>query len=543
MIKQDKTTAQQEEALFEHAGLIKNIPTEMPHRPKTIILSKKADQYISDLHEHTGLDKAPIAKLAFSLSMAKDGPSVPESHNKEGGEISAHCFLQDDMLIYSLACHVYGKVLNREQMYSEPSIVKNHIDTGAAELWEMFEENTRDVDSFYCTLSEFANHGIDEIDDMIKSDLEMFRGHLSIPVGSSIPGGNPVSMDISDSLKHTNAHVAIVGTSGVGKTQLLLKMLSGIRSQSNRKVNFIFLDYKGDVSANDKFAESTGAEIYRLQQQENPTLPINPFVLSDYDEKSIKIAAQEKLETFAIIGDRLGSKQRGALKDAIVRAYALAREAHPERPYPDFRELADIALMDQSGHNNLTEAVEQLANYDIFWSHESTEKPIDCLSGKTMIVDLSGLSVCRELPPFLLIEKLYKEMRLLPESPFDDYKRTLRTILVIDEAHHYLGAKNRFLQEIIREGRSKGIYVFLASQSPKDYYQQGFDYRELLEFVYVFQCQTAKKSSIQELLGCSAGTAKNLQTQIANLNPFEVITKSFDDGREFQKIKTELAFV
>ena len=91
----------------------------------------------------------------------------------------------------------------------------------------------------------------------------------------------------------------------------------------------------------------------------------------------------------------------------------------------------------------------------------------------------------KELVGYLIIERLYKEMASLPDSPVQDGKRTIRTILVIDEAHNYLGQKNIFLERIIREGRSKGIVVFFASQSPNDYQQRFFNFQELLEFAYI----------------------------------------------------------
>ncbi len=44
----------------------------------------------------------------------------------------------------------------------------------------------------------------------------------------------------------------------------------------------------------------------------------------------------------------------------------------------------------------------------------------------------------------------------MSDSPIMDGRRTIRTILVIDEAHNYLSRRNIFLQRIIREGRSTG---------------------------------------------------------------------------------------
>jgi hypothetical protein len=156
-----------------------------------------------------------------------------------------------------------------------------------------------------------------------------------------------------------------------------------------------------------------------------------------------------------------------------------------------------------------------------------------------MIIDVHSMPVLKELVGYLVIERLYKEMASLPDSPIKDGRRTLRTILVIDEAHNYLNQKNIFLQRIIREGRSKGIVVFFASQSPSDYQQKFFNFQELLEFAYIFQCDGVSSGSIQDILGCSQKTAKDLQTEIARLEPFQVISRSNEKTEEFTKFTAE----
>ncbi len=79
---------------------------------------------------------------------------------------------------------------------------------------------------------------------------------------------------------------------------------------------------------------------------------------------------------------------------------------------------------------------------------------------------------------------------------------------MIDEAHNYLNQRNIFLQRIIREGRSKGVVVFFASQSPNDYQQPFFNFQELLEFAFIFQCDGVTSRSIQDILGCTTKTAR-----------------------------------
>ena len=165
--------------------------------------------------------------------------------------------------------------------------------------------------------------------------------------------------------------------------------------------------------------------------------------------------------------------------------------------------------------------------------------PIDRLSNRTLLIDVHAMPVLKELVAYLVIERLYKEMALLPDSPVRDGRRTIRSILVIDEAHNYLNQRNIFLQRIIREGRSKGIVVFFASQSPNDYQQKFFNFQELLEFAFIFQCEGVSAGSVQDILGCSNKTAKDLQTEIARMEPWQVVARSPEKTEEFVKFTAE----
>ena len=94
-------------------------------------------------------------------------------------------------------------------------------------------------------------------------------------------------------------------------------------------------------------------------------------------------------------------------------------------------------------------------------------------------------------------------------------------------------------QRIIREGRSKGVVVFFASQSPNDYQQDFFNFQELLEFAFIFQCDGVTARSIQDILGCSGKTAKDLQTEIARLEPWQAVSRSAKKTEEFVKFTAE----
>ncbi len=347
-------------------------------------------------------------------------------------------------------------------------------------------------------------------------------------------------MELNNTAKHANSHLAIMGKPGTGKTQFVLKILTDIRQQSNYQTNFIYFDYKGDVVDNERFLETAKVHPFRLLQG-GESLPINPFVLPAYDEQTVNVSAREKAESFASINSKLGVVQKGALTEAIRAAYA--QRADSAAPYSDFhdvyRMVAAMYEADNKKDDSLIEVLRDLSDFDLFWRHGSDVAPIDRLSNRTLLIDVHAMPVLKELVAYLVIERLYKEMALLPDSPVRDGRRTIRSILVIDEAHNYLSQRNIFLQRIIREGRSKGIVVFFASQSPNDYQQKFFNFQELLEFAFIFQCEGVSAASVQDILGCSNKTAKDLQTEIARLEPWQVVARSPEKTEEFVKFTAE----
>ncbi len=495
--------------------------------------SQRTDEIISAFRAHTKLDKAILARMAFSYSLVHIGKSVAKSNNFSGGEMKRPTFVgSDEIMLKTLLSQVYEiDTIDESDFYSNKSIIKDHVDNGALLLWEVFQKNGEDINRWY---TEIVNSiQLSGGKDMKTKDLDIF-------IGKSVLQNNDLIMSMNDTAKHANSHLAIMGKPGVGKTQFLLKLLADIRVQSSYQTNFIFFDYKGDVVSNDTFVEVTRARTYKLLQN-NETLPVSPFILPAYSEQDIQLSAREKAESFSSINSKFGPVQKGALTAAIVAGYTA--RANSEKPYPDFNDILQIALSsyEEEGKNDdtLIEVLRDLANFNLFWSHNSSAPPMDKISNRTMIIDVHKMPVLKELIGYLVIERLYKEMAAMSDSSIKDGRRTIRTILVIDEAHNYLGQKNIFLEKIIREGRSKGIVVFFASQSPSDYQQKFFNFQELLEFSYIFQSDGTSAKEIQDILGCSSKTAKDLQSEIARLEPFQVISRSMVKTEEFTKFKAE----
>ncbi|MCC5465772.1 DndE family protein [Pelosinus baikalensis] len=495
--------------------------------------SSESDEILSALRFETKLEKYILARIAFSVSLLIDGADLPISSNFSGSEMKRPTFVgTDEVFLKAILAYVH-KITDiiEDDFYSNKSLIKNHIDNGCKHLSRIFEESGHSSELLLKKITELVEF----------SGRKEIRGSgLDLYIGKTVLDKKEIILEFNNTRKHANSHLAIMGKPGVGKTQFLLKILADIRIKSNYLTNFIFFDYKGDVVDNQKFLDIAKVQPFRLLQG-SQTLPINPFVLPNYDEQTINVSAREKAESFASINSKLGVVQKGALTEAIRAAYA--KRSDSTLPFPDFQDVLEITMeMYEEGNkrdDSLIEVLRDLSDFDLFWKHGSENEPIEKLTNRTLLIDVHAMPVLKELVGYLVIERLYKEMAALPDSPVHDGRRTIRTILVIDEAHNYLGQKNIFLERIIREGRSKGIVVFFASQSPNDYQQKFFNFQELLEFAYIFQCEGVSASSMQDILGCSKKTANDLQTEVARLEPFQVIARSGEKTAEFMKFAAE----
>lgn len=325
------------------------------------------------------MEKAVLARIAFAVSLVQDGKNVPENLNFSGGELKRPTFFgSDELFIRSLLSHVHGKGdIAEDAFFSNRSLIKNHIDQGSLPLEQKYIESGRNADGLIKRL-------VDLVEFQGRKEL---RGQgLDIFIGRTLLQKADLVMELNNTDKHANSHLAIMGKPGVGKTQFLLKILTDIRIQSNYQTHFIYFDYKGDVVSNQKFLEITKAQPFRLMQGAQ-SLPINPFVLPAYDEQTIYISAREKAESFASINSKLGVVQKGALTEAIRAGYA--KHAGTDAPYPDFQDILEIAnqMYEEEGKNDdsLIEVLRDLSNYGLFWKHGNDTAPMDKLSNRTPV--------------------------------------------------------------------------------------------------------------------------------------------------------------
>lgn len=328
----------------------------------------------------------------------------------------------------------------------------------------------------------------------------------------------------------------MTGKPGSGKTQFVKDLLAQVRQKSGYAVNFVFFDYaKGDVADDADFVEATRAEVIRLPEE---SLPVNPFArVNVSSEMAVKIAAQEFADLIRGVERQMGIVQGERLYKAILTGFETMRGA-PEG-FPDFEIIkqeidTEYFILNNFKPDTLTEITRQLSEFRIFARND--DKDVwNSLTDRTVIVDLHELTVLREMTVSLVLNTLYRELMAMPDTEVKDGAREMRTIIVIDEAHHFLKDKRRnaILERLIREIRSKGASVFLLSQSPDDYDQPDFDFAELLEFIFLLQSSAGATKFLQNAFGVSLQEAKKLSSEISNLQTAYAVSKSYDaDAKE-----------
>ncbi|MBA8964949.1 hypothetical protein JOJ86_006227 [Rhodococcus percolatus] len=247
-----------------------------------------------------------------------------------------------------------------------------------------------------------------------------------------------------------NGHTEIWGSSGMGKTQFAMSLLGQLSKHSGSR--FGIADFKNDYSDDTGFPSFADAHFLDLW---NDGAPYNPLALDDETDRGIQSAVIELRDTVEeavkSVNARLGVRQKSKLEKALTEAYSVARA---ERRWPTLRTLDDCLDEDLSG------VIGDLTRNDLFKAGEPLGNVVD----HNVVFGLSkipGNGQTTVLAAGFIFSSLLLRVQNLPPVP-----NTIRYVAVIDEAHRV--APFRAIQTMIREGRSKGLAVLLATQGPLD---------------------------------------------------------------------------
>lgn len=247
-----------------------------------------------------------------------------------------------------------------------------------------------------------------------------------------------------------NGHTEIWGSSGMGKTQFTMCLLGQLARFSGSR--FGIADFKNDYSDDTGFPVFAEAEFLDLW---NGGAPYNPLALDDDSPRAIQSAVIELRDTVdeavRSVGARLGVRQKAKLEEALTTAYGVRGQ---EGRWPTMRTLDDQLDADLAG------VIGDLTRNDLFMSGE----PLGSVIDSNVVFGLSkipGNGQTTVLAAGFIFSALLLKIQNLPPVA-----NTIRYVTVIDEAHRV--APFKAVQTMIREGRSKGLAVLLATQGPLD---------------------------------------------------------------------------
>jgi hypothetical protein len=246
-----------------------------------------------------------------------------------------------------------------------------------------------------------------------------------------------------------NGHAEIWGSSGMGKTQFAMSLLGQLSQHSGSR--FGIADFKNDYSGDTGFPAFAGAELLDLW---NGGAPYNPLALEDDTDRAVDTAVIEMRDTVdeaTRAFTRLGVRQKEKLVKALREAYGVRRT---EGRWPTMRTLDDQLDGDLAG------VIGDLTRHELF----RDGPPLGDVIDRNVVFGLSkipGNGQTTVLAAGFILSALLLRIQNLPPVP-----NTVRYVAVVDEAHRV--AAFRAITTMIREGRSKGLAVVLATQQPLD---------------------------------------------------------------------------
>lgn len=501
-----------------------------------ITTSKANKEVVSELTKKlpTNPRENVIARIALGYSLSTGKKFVPQDFNKydsQGKEYKETVLFEADMRDYyvALICQHYGISKNDDYI---PKYVKLHIDDGLERLDYLFKSNPQYT--FLDFLIEYLGKGIDAIEDAPVSldavknnnlhlDKTEFGGPIEIKIGYNPMTKEEVKFCLNGPL-YNNQHIAVAGKSGSGKTELAKEFLRQLVVKTQGQVNFLFLDFKG-ISVEDQEKMKDFFEVTQTKCINAPSepFPLNPLTFIDtINEKNRSVGINKFVDIIAKYSN-IGKVQQQTLKDATKEAFIQSNGQ-----VPSLKQISDIVFEKMGDkRDSLTELFDRLSNdYELF---SNTEKDPGKFLNKNYYLSLSGDldNTVRFTSVFLIINYIFNIFTNLGSSNVVDGYRSMRYVLVIDEAHELFREKKslEILEVLLRKIRSYGVSVFLLSQGIAEYNQGNFDFSQECETAFLLPINDMANTKVtNKFLGLSDKEGEKAKRNLESLKNGQAIS-------------------
>jgi len=457
--------------------------------------SKEAREFLEKLRR-TNIRPNLWARAALGYSLSLESEPEKVTYDSDGTEFQAKQIYGDDEdIILALIRQRIGKVPDPNEI---GPLIKLHIERGLRYFREEYERlNSRSDELILhlleqCSLSDLIPSPIADL--LPKSpDTESYT--VTIELGKEARGDIIVYHILN--APGTAPHVAIMGRNGTGKTRTGLSLITQITTTTPYFIPFLIFDYaKGDIASNMDFVSDINANVIRLPEE---CIPITPLSLPDKGRYAVQLAARRFRDTICSVVP-LGPIQKGRCLQLIMQLYDDFADYTPD--LTDLMELAEQEYQTNGWkEDSLLACLHEFSVFPLFRSSNEGEE--HDLFKKNHVIDLHSLPEdLRKLASFLVLDRLYSEIMRLPDAPLDkNGDRQIRLIILIDEAHHYLPCRQHTLENMVREVRSKGVAIWLLSQSPDDFDQKQYNFAREMGLSIIFSCLLERPKMLEALLG------------------------------------------
>lgn len=376
-------------------------------------------------------------------------------------------------------------------------------------------------------------------------------GFYKIKVGSDRDGKE---WFFEPNLKGNLPHFGVIGNSGSGKTQIMKTILSSFskKGQHSGKPGVLIIDYKGDISeGNDNFAQQNGFEVFSAKGLELDFWKITDFQITELGDRQAAINARANAFASFIkkLFPNMGAAQRSHLKRAIETSYKRAEDQGYNTPLMKdiLRIYEDLLPKIDAVHSYM----EMMEDIQLFPQTSETSRPLTDFfaKDKRIVINFRPMTVygdefLRKMSVSVVLEALVQNM-YAHYSPHGEYfedgeeqLQVLNQLVFVDEAHNLLQFDLNSLMKIIREGRSFGHGLLLATQGMDEFQATETDYRSLIPNWCIFQMNNPSKADL-ESIGVDQGDAGELRARINQFNVGEALFITPTKGPKGEKVKAQ----
>lgn len=439
------------------------------------------------------------ARLAIGRSLAEShNPDHISSDTTFGKSIAGEFLFGDDIDLWISAILIEGEFGPTASFDNFRAAVEAHWARGVDLLKSDLDQCAGDEPRFISRLAELLPADGSR-STAVPGTREPITGEVCLKVGAvseTYPANEYIEFQLNG--QGTSPHIALMGKVGSGKTTTGIDIAGQIVQKA--RIPFLMIDPKGEFSDNAPswLANVLGANAQLVKVGVEP-IPLDFLPQPDLGKTAIQNCAMQFRDSIASCCKGAGDIQKDLLRTAIEKAVRRSRLRTLEAIRDHYREELDV---NEKRHDSIMSRLNELTSLRCY---EPSFTPQDFF-GRSWILSLKelGSDELKRLTILLLLDALRFFLLQQNEAPVVNGFRTMRHLLVIDEARRILAEKRyQSLVEIVRQGRSKGSAVMLLSQDPSDFDGQADDFTTQLGSVIAFACSQTQHGlkSLQGVYG------------------------------------------